>query len=111
MGVLKVGGQPAGVIYAILLQRKELELQRRELEDTREVLELQKEELKRNADQSEKLAILAEKQTWINETMMEIEKAGIRPNLGVVTTRGTVFNQNNETVFTLECSLLVVKRQ
>jgi len=34
-----------GVIYAILLQRKELELQRKELKDTREVLKDQKQQL------------------------------------------------------------------
>ena len=43
--------------------------------------------------------------------VLEMRESKSKPNLGVVTTRGTVFNQNNETVFTLECSLLVVKRQ
>lgn len=57
----------AGVIYAILLQRKELELQR--------------EELKRNADQSEELTKLTKKQTHINGTMLEIHKANSRPDL------------------------------
>ena len=42
-----------GVIYAILLQRKELQLQRRELESTREEMKLAREEARRSAGAQE----------------------------------------------------------
>ncbi len=43
--------------------------------------------------------------------VLDMRESKSKPNLGVVVTKGTVFNQNNETVFTVECSLLVVKRE
>ena len=34
-----------------------------------------------------------------------------RPTMGIIVTRSTLFNQNDETVFTVECSSLVKKRE
>src|SRR5262245_28131652 len=41
-----------GLIVAVLLQSKELELQREELKETREVFKLQREEMRRAADEN-----------------------------------------------------------
>lgn len=43
-------------------------------------------------------------------TIMSARESKSRPELGVVTNRCRMFNQNNETVFTLECSYLIEKR-
>ena len=43
-------------------------------------------------------------------TIISARESKSRPELGVVTNRCRMFNQNNETVFTLECSYLIEKR-
>ena len=40
----------------------------------------------------------------------EARESRSRPELGIVTSDNRMFNQNNETVFTLECAFLVPKR-
>lgn len=43
-------------------------------------------------------------------TIVEARESKSRPELGIVTSANRVFNQNDETVFTLECAFLVPKR-
>ena len=43
-------------------------------------------------------------------TIKEARESKSRPELGIVTSDNRMFNQNNETVFTLECAFLVPKR-
>jgi acyl dehydratase len=43
-------------------------------------------------------------------TVVAARESNSRPDLGVVTTQCRVFNQNDETVFTLECSYLIERR-
>lgn len=40
----------------------------------------------------------------------EARESNSRPGLGIVTSKNRMFNQNNETVFTLECAFLVPNR-
>jgi len=42
--------------------------------------------------------------------IIEARESKSRPELGIVTSANRMFNQNNETVFTLECAFLVPKR-
>lgn len=56
----------AWFVYAVFMQREELELQRQELTETREVLKDQKSAQEESASQAKRLAILTENQIDIN---------------------------------------------
>lgn len=68
----------AGLIYAILLQRRELELQRLELQATREEMKLARSEAERSASAQEATARLSAITTLVDHHRSEIDRINSR---------------------------------
>jgi acyl dehydratase len=47
----------------------------------------------------------------VDTEVLEIKSSASRPERGIVTMRSTTFNQNDETVQTMVCKLVVPRRQ
>ena len=68
----------AGLIYAILLQRRELELQRLELQATREEMKLARSEAERSASAQEATARLSAITTLVDHHLSQIDRINSR---------------------------------
>jgi hypothetical protein len=102
----------AGVVYAILLQRRELELQRRELMLQRLELRLTREELRRSAEAQEgsEKALLAQAQALALSA--KINSFNIIPALiaqcSPTTSRLVILNNTNQTT-AFDISILAIR--